>query len=60
MKRTDTTETAFAMIRKTVADLREERDLYRNGLESIVKRDPTEVDAKIIALLYLGRVEVRA
>lgn len=55
---TETAETAFETIRKVVAELREERDLYRNGLESIVRRDLTEVDAKIVALLYLGRVKV--
>jgi hypothetical protein len=49
-------ETALAGIRKMVDDLRGERDLYRKGLEAIVAGE-TE-DAKLVALLYLGRIIV--
>jgi len=51
-------EKAFDVLHEIVADLRKERDLYRAGLESIVRRDLSDSDAKILASLYLGKVEV--
>ena len=54
----DLLETAFASISKAVDDLRAERDLYRNGLQLIARDGETDEGAKIIALLFLGRVVV--
>jgi len=52
----DACEAALATVRRMVDGLRSEMEVYRRMLELIV-RSPEE-DAKIIALMGLGRVVV--